>query len=77
LLVADYAEASRKKKSAENRLEEIKARVLDRVGEYQVVLADGAKISAKLTPAKPETQVTYKAQPAKRSLRITLSKEAS
>lgn len=74
-LVSRYAEAKRRYDEAENDMEQIKSAIFLKIKEHETVLAAGAKITCKRVEAKPERQVTYKAQPARRELRVYLTKE--
>lgn len=79
VLVASYREHKARYDEADERMTELKARILEHLGEQQRVKATGATISAKLKPASEEytRETVMKAQPARREFRITLTKESA
>lgn len=78
VLMLEYRQWHRAYKQAEERLDEIKARLLAAIGEHQKVKTSEGTISAKLVPARPEETktITYKAAPPRRDFRVYLTKES-
>lgn len=74
-LIEEYATVKAGADAAANELERVKVELFQRIKDYESVRVAGAKISCKLVDAKPERQVTYKATPARREMRVYLSKE--
>jgi putative phage-type endonuclease len=76
-LMGEYLIVSRAKKLAESEFERVKARIFVAVKDYEKVVCNGGKINCALKEATPERQVTYKAQPARRELRVYPRKGAA
>jgi predicted phage-related endonuclease len=74
-LVQQYAEVKKQLDAADEQLEKLKSQLFLRCKDFESVLAPGAKINVRLVEAQPERMVPYKASPARREMRVYLSKE--
>lgn len=76
-LVEEYRAADIAEKEATKVKDRVKAQLFDRLKDFEAVRAPGARITCKLVEAKPARMVEYKAQPARREMRVYLSKSPS
>jgi putative phage-type endonuclease len=75
-LMDQYRTYAAARKVAEDELERIKASMFVRVKDHEKVLVKGGSINCALKEATPERSVLYKAQPARRELRVYPKKGA-
>lgn len=69
-LVAEYAAGKREENEGALRAEAAKAEMMDQYSEHETIIASGGKVTIKLTEPTEETTRTFKAQPARRQIRV-------
>lgn len=69
-LVAEYAAGKREENEGSLRAEVAKAEMMDQYSEHETIIATGGKVTIKLTEPTKETTRTFKAQPARRQIRV-------